>query len=112
MLLTECFSHIDWHLEAYVDITSYLPCPTAHRLFSGLAVVFAEDIADTKANNPVPSKSPPYPCADAQVKGVLQAHGLSSARHGTICLRMSSRRRPIIFIGIMVVFLLQSLGVW
>lgn len=51
------YSHIDWHLELYVHHShSSSLLVLTNRLPSGLAIVFAEDLPNTVAQNPAPGK--------------------------------------------------------
>jgi hypothetical protein len=51
------FSHIDFHLDAYVSPYIDFSIISRHLICSGLAVVFAEDAAGTAAHSPAPRES-------------------------------------------------------
>ena len=55
MLTWVCHSHIEWHLEAYVE-KLFPAIPGSPRVFRGLAVILAEDIPGIAQTN-VPRKS-------------------------------------------------------
>ena len=45
-------SHIDWHLNMYESTYSFMSCIILTVMYSGLAVVFAEDVGTVATETP------------------------------------------------------------